>query len=162
MYAHPPDATKEGKSEKKVKLRSKRVPLRKEPFELLESLRHGDGENVVLAIGLIFTYGGRYEDHCGTFPGKPIDRFMVRKAWARAIKATGLLGLQRRDLRHTWKTNAQRCGIDPAIRNLIVGHTGQRSVEDRYIRVSDQVLLNAVDSMTFDHGWTELDVAEEG
>jgi hypothetical protein len=86
---------------------------------------------------------------------------MVRKAWDKAIEATGLNGLQRRDLRHTWKTNAQRSGMDPTTRNLIVGHSGERSVEDRYIRVSDQVLLDAVDSMTFDHGWTELDIAEK-
>ena len=35
MLVLPPDATKEGKSDKKVKLRPKRIPLRKEPFELL-------------------------------------------------------------------------------------------------------------------------------
>lgn len=162
MLVLPPDATKEGKSDKKVKLRSKRVPLRKEPFDLLESLRHGEDGKVIQAMGLIFTYAGRYKDHSGTHQGKPIDRFMVRKAWDKAIKATGLQGLQRRDLRHTWKTNAQRSGMDPAVRNLIVGHSGERSVQDRYIRVSDQVLLNAVDSMSFDHGWTELDIAEEG
>jgi integrase len=162
MLVLPPEATKEGKSGKKVKLRSKRVPLRNEPFELLESLRHGEDGKVVRAMGLIFTYGGRYKKHCGTVRGKPIDRFMVRKAWDKAIKVSGLRGLQRRDLRHTWKTNAQRSGIDPAVRNLIVGHSGERSVQDRYIRVSDQVLLNAVDSMTFDHGWTELDMAGEG
>ncbi|HMK34487.1 MAG TPA: hypothetical protein VK463_05425 [Desulfomonilaceae bacterium] len=34
-------------------------------------------------------------------------------------------------------------------------------MQDRYIRVSDQVLLDAADSMTFDHGWTELDIAEK-
>jgi len=162
MLVLPPEATKEGKSDKKVKLRAKRVPLRKEPFELLESLRCGDDGKVVRAMGLIFTYEGRYKKHCGTFQGKPIDRFMVRKAWDKAIEAAGLKGLQRRDLRHTWKTNAQRSGMDPAVRNLIVGHSGERSVQDRYIRVSDQVLLDAVDSMSFDHGWTELDLAEEG
>jgi len=161
MLVLPPEATKEGKSEMKARLRLKRVPLRKEPFELLETLRHVDDGKVVRATGLIFTYGGRYKKHRGTSQGEPIDRFMVRKAWDKAIAATGLKGLQRRDLRHAWKTNAQRSGMDPAIRNLIVGHSGERSVQDRYIRVSDQVLLDAVDSMTFDHGWTELDVVEK-
>jgi hypothetical protein len=52
--------------------------------------------------------------------------------------------------------------MDPAVRNAIVGHSSNRSVEDRYIRLSDEVLLNAVDSMTFEHGWTELDLAGEG
>ena len=101
-------------------------------------------------------------DHCGTYPGKPISASMVRKAWAKAVKKAGLDGLQMRDLRHTWKTNAQRSGMDPSIRNLIVGHSSQRSVEDRYIRVSDDELLRAVDSMRFDNGWTELDVVAEG
>jgi integrase len=160
MLVLPPDVTKEGKSERKVRLRPKRVPLRKEPFELLENLRRGDDGKIVRAIGLVFTYGGRYKKHRGT-QSEPVDRFMVRKAWDKAIEATGLNGLQRRDLRHTWKTNAQRSGMDPAVRNLIVGHSGERSVQDRYIRISDQVLLDAMDSMTFDHGWTELDLAEK-
>jgi integrase len=81
MLVLPPDATKGGKSDKKVKLRPKRIPLRKEPLELLESLRTGDDGKVVHAMGLVFTYGGRYRKHAGTFQGKPIDRFMVRKAW---------------------------------------------------------------------------------
>jgi integrase len=161
MLVLPPAATKEGKSEKKVKLRPKRVPLRSEPFELLESMRSSDDGKVVRAVGLIFTYGGRYKKHCGTYQGKPIDRFMVRKAWESAIEITALDGLWRHDLRHTWKTNAQRSGMDSVVRNAIVGHSSQRSVEDRYIRLSDEELLKAVDSMTFDHGWTELDIAEK-
>jgi integrase len=162
MLVLPPSATKEGKSVKKAKVSSKRVPLRKEVMELLESLRKGDGENVIRATGLIFSYSGRYINHCGTNQGKPVNRSMVRKAWKRAIGLAGLEGLQIRDIRHTWKTNAQRSGIDPTIRNAIVGHSSQRPVEDRYIKVSDEELLKAVDSMTFDNGWTELDMVEEG
>ena len=162
MLVLPPSATKEGKSVKKAKVSSKRVPLRKEPMELLESLRKGDGENVIRATGLIFSYSGRYINHCGTKQGKPINRSMVRKAWKRAIGLACLDGLQIRDIRHTWKTNAQRSGIDPTIRNAIVGHSSQRPVEDRYIKVSDEELLKAIDSMIFDNGWTELDLVEEG
>jgi integrase len=162
MLVLPPNATKEGKSDKKFKLRAKRIPLRKEVFELLESFRHGGNGKDVKSIGLIFAYDGKYVNRADTYQGKPIDRYMVRKAWQKGIKATGLYGLQRRDLRHTWKTNAQRSGMDPTVRNIIVGHSGERSVQDRYIRVSDQVLLDAVDAMTFDHGWTELDISAEG
>jgi len=162
MLILPPDLTKEGKSQKKVKLRPKRIPLRKEPFELLKTLREGEGDNVIRATGPIFTYTGRYKKHCGTQQGKPIEYGMIRKAWTLAVERSGLKGLQVKDLRHTWKTNAQRSGMDPSVRNLIVGHSGERSVQDRYIRVSDQVLLDAVNSMTFDHGWTELDMVEEG
>ncbi|MFH0825137.1 MAG: tyrosine-type recombinase/integrase [Pseudomonadota bacterium] len=103
-----------------------------------------------------------YRNHCGTHQGKPIDYGMIRKAWSSAALGSSLKGLQIKDLRHTWKTNAQRSGMDPAVRNSIVGHSSNRTVEDRYIRLSDEVLLNAVDAMTFDHGWSELDMVEEG
>ncbi len=162
MLILPAEATKEGKSLKKVRLRAKRVPLRKEAYDLLESPRKGDGEKVIHAMGLIFTYSGRYQGHCGTHQGKPITRSMIRKAWDGALRKSGIEGLQVRDLRHTWKTNAQRSGMDSTLRNLVVGHSSNRSVEDRYIRVSDEELLRAVDAMRFDNGWTELDLVEEG
>ena len=126
MLILPPDLTKEGKSEKKVKLRPKRIPLRKEPFELLQRLRKGEGDNVVRATGVILTYSGRYVNHCGTYPGKPIEYGMIRKAWRLGVEGAGLKGLQIKDLRHTWKTNAQRSGMDAVVRNAIVGHSSQR------------------------------------
>jgi integrase len=157
----PPEATKEGKSPNKLRLRPKRVPLRKEVIELLESLRRkGDGK-VIQAVGKIFCYTGRFKDSEKMYHGMPIAHSTVRKCWARAVKLAELHGLQGRDLRHTWKTNAQRSGIDPTIRNLIVGHSTERSVADRYIRVSDEDLLRAVDNMRFDNGWTELDLVED-
>jgi hypothetical protein len=129
--------------------------------ELLESLRTRQGDNVVQAVGLIFGYCGNFHNRADTYQGKPVDRSMVRKCWARAIRLAGLKGLQIRDLRHTWKTNAQRSGMHPAVANAIVGHASVRPVEDRYIRVSDEDLLRAVDSMIFDHGCTELDFVKE-
>jgi len=48
--------------------------------------------------------------------------------------------------------------MDPATRNFICGHSSRRVVEDLYIHLSDEELLKAVDSMTFDHGWTQLDI----
>ena len=42
-----------------------------------------------------------------------------------------------------------------------MGHAFVRPVEDRYILVSDDVMLKAVDSMIFDHGCTELDFVQE-
>ncbi len=161
MLILPPDLTKEGKNPKKLKLRPKRIPLRQEVVEILESLRKGDGQNVVKAMGLIFMYSGRFKNHCGTYQGKAVDRSMIRKAWDRAKRLAGLQSLQVRDFRHSWKTNAQRSGMDPTVRNLIVGHSTERSVEDRYIRVSDEELLRAIDKMSFDNGCTELDWVEE-
>ena len=61
-----------------------------------------------------------------------------------------------------WNISGQgHRSLNGSERNLIVGHSEQRSVEDRYIRVSDRELLRAVDAMTFDRGWTELDLVEE-
>lgn len=161
MLILPPSTTKEGKNERKSKVKPKRVPLRKETIELLESLRTRQGKNVIQAAGLIFGYNGNFKNRSDTYQGKPIDRSMVRKCWNRTVTRTGLKGLQIRDLRHTWKTNAQRSGMHPAVANAIVGHASVRPVEDRYIRVSDEILLQAIDAMTFDHGCTELDFVED-
>jgi integrase len=157
MLVLPPEATKEGKNPRKLRLRPKRIPLREEAVSLLESLRRPSGAKVIQATGLIFRYTGRFKDQ----EGAAITHSMVRRAWARAIRLAMLAGLQIRDLRHTWKTNAQRSGMDPTVRDLIVGHSTERSVADRYIRVSDEELLKAVDNMRFDNGWTELDLVEE-
>ncbi|MGO9118310.1 MAG: tyrosine-type recombinase/integrase [Desulfomonilaceae bacterium] len=161
MLILPPSATKEGKNERKAKVKPKRVPLRNEVVDVLESLRTRQGDNVVQAVGLVFGYCGNFNNRADTYQGKPIDRSMVRKCWARAIKRAGLKGLQFRDFRHTWKTNAQRSGIDPAVRNAIVGHASVRPVEERYIHISDEELLQAVESLTFEHGRTQLDFVEE-
>jgi integrase len=122
MLVRPPEATKEGKSLKKVRLRPKRIPLRQEAFDLLESLRAGNGSNVVRGMGLVFTYCGKYHNHDRIYHGKPISHSTIRKTWDAAVTKAGLNGLQVRDFRHTWKTNAQRSGIDPTVRDLIVGH----------------------------------------
>ena len=51
--------------------------------------------------------------------------------------------------------------MDPEIREAILGHsTKERSVSERYGRISDQELVSAIDSMTFDHGETEILVAK--
>jgi integrase len=161
MLILPPSATKEGKNPNKLRLHPKRVPLRKEVIDLLESLRRkGDGK-VVQAVGKIFCYTGRFKDSEKMYHGMDIEHSTARKCWARAVRLAEVPGLQMRDLRHTWKTNAQRSGMDPTVRNLIVGHSTERSVADRYIRVSDEELLRAVDNMSFDHGWTELDLVDE-
>ena len=162
MLVLPPQVTKEGKSERKLKLQSKRIPLRREPFELLEFMRKGSGNQLFHATGPIFIYQGRYKNHCGTYQGKPISWSMVKKAWKLAIGKADLKGLQMKDLRHSWKTNAHRSRMDATTRNCICGHSSRRAVEDLYINLSDEELLKAVDEMTFDNGWTQLNVVEAG
>ncbi len=86
MLVLPPDATKEGENPNKLKLRPKRVPLRKEPFELLESLRRTESGKVVKAVGRIFVYSGRYKDTERIYHGMDLNHSTVRKCWARAVR----------------------------------------------------------------------------
>lgn len=66
------------------------------------------------------------------------------------------------DLRHTWRTNARRSGVDPQIAETIMEHVFRlRSVNDRYGRISDQELLKAIDMMNFDNGETEILVVQK-
>jgi len=87
-----------------------------------------------------------------------VSRQSVRKPWDKAVKAIGLdpapifHGLRRR-----WKTNARRSGMDPEIREAILGHADKTStVRERYGAISDEELRNATNLMTFEHGETEI------
>jgi integrase len=65
------------------------------------------------------------------------------------------------DLRHTWKTNAVRSGVHPAIADMIVGHGNRKKdIQSLYLSVSDADLLAAIDAMQFDQGETEIWVTE--
>lgn len=82
--------------------------------------------------------------------------------WPRACDKLGLEKPQPwfHDLRHTWKSNARRSGMHPEIEKAIMGHSERgKSVHERYGRISDQELLQAIDRMTFDHGETEIVVS---
>jgi len=94
--------------------------------------------------------------------GKTPTLEAVKNPWPRACESLNLAEPRPRfhDLRHTWKTNARRSGMDPEIREAILGHsTKQRSVSERYGRISDEELIRAIDGMAFDHGETEILVA---
>jgi integrase len=149
MIILPPSRTKEGKNEKQKVLRPKPVPMRREVYDLLWSMRHQDG-NVVKLSGRVFEHKGRV-----------ITRSTKRKCWARISRLTELQGVELRDLRHTFKTNAALSGMDRTIRNAIVGHATRLPVEDLYIHIPDHKFLEAVDSMTFDHGGSHGDFANK-
>jgi hypothetical protein len=47
--------------------------------------------------------------------------------------------------------------MDPEIRESILGHWfKEKSVSERYGRISNEELVQAIDLMTFDHGQTEI------
>jgi len=89
---------------------------------------------------------------------KPQTRHSIRKPWNKSVQKVGLDPTPTfHDLRHTWKTNARRSGMDPEIRESIMGHWFRgKTVTERYGRISDEELILAIDSMTFDNGRTEI------
>jgi integrase len=131
------DETKEGQR--------KRIPIHRDLLPILENALK------VQAIGT---------DRVFLHNGKPVTRRdEVRWCWdRRVVKVEGLDPLPRfHDLRHTWKTNARRSGMHPEIEKAIMGHSSRaRNVHEGYGLISDDELIKAIDSMTFDHGETEI------
>jgi hypothetical protein len=86
----------------------------------------------------------------------------LRKPWVRAVTALGMAVAPRlNDLRHTWKTNAMRSGIEREIRESIMVHWFRRkTMAERYGTISYADLLREIDKMTFDHGDTEILVSK--
>ena len=95
---------------------------------------------------------------------RPLELETFKNPWPRACESLELLEPWPRfhDLRHTWRTNARRSGMDPQIAESIMGHWFKgKSVNNRYGRIGDKELLQAIDNMTFDHGETEILVATD-
>ncbi|MBM3302196.1 MAG: tyrosine-type recombinase/integrase, partial [Deltaproteobacteria bacterium] len=139
-----PDETKEG--------HWKRVPIHRDLVPILENAMRVP----VLACDDVFVL----RDRKGV---RPLLFETARNPWPRACEALELPKPWPRfhDLRHTWKSNARRSGMDPEIREAILGHSSkQRLVSERYGRISDKELVAAIDSMTFEHGETEILVAK--
>ena len=92
------------------------------------------------------------------FQGSQIIRYAIKRPWDKACRKIGLSPSPTfHDLRHTWKTNARRSGMDPEIRENIMGHWYRgRNVNERYGRIGDKELINAIDLMTVEHGETEI------
>jgi hypothetical protein len=66
------------------------------------------------------------------------------------------------DLRHTWKVNALRSGVDYEIREAILGHsTKAKGVSERYGYLDKELLLDAIDKITFEHGETHIWVTRQ-
>ena len=140
-----PEATKEG--------HWKRVPIHRNLVPILEAaLRVSSlGSEKVFLL----------QDKHGVRPPSPEG---IKNPWPRACESLELEHPWPRfhDLRHTWKTNARRSGMDPEIRESILGHWfKEKSVMERYGRISDAELIRAIDSMTFEHGETEIWVRKD-
>lgn len=125
---------------------SKRIPIHQQLLPILEAASM-DGS---LKTGPVFlSPRGR----------RPADD-SLKNPWLTACTLAGLDPIPTiHDLRHCWKTNAMRSGMDFEIREAILGH--YRGIAGRYGRISDEDLVKAIDGMTFDHGKTEVWVARE-
>lgn len=135
-----PDQTKEG-NHKRIPIHHDLVPILKEVLRL-NSLQSDD----------LFLL----KDERGI---RPIGLETFKNCWPRACASLKLEDPHPRfhDLRHTWRTNARRSGVDAQIAESIMGHWFKaKSVNDRYGRIGDKELLDSMDKMTFDHGETEI------
>lgn len=121
--------------------RPKRLPLRHELVDTLSSLGR------VRAIG---------DDRVFRGPdGIPAHEDSLSRVWRKSCITAGVdPAPSLHGLRHTWKTNAARSGMDVEIREAILGHS--QGIRGAYGHFSDTDMLRAIDSMTFDHGPTEV------
>ncbi len=133
------DATKEG--------HAKRVPLRREAVAVLEEAMRVTS----LETDRVFLL----QDAEGV---RPPSIESVKNPWRRATRALDVEPKPTlHDIRHTWRANARRSKVDPVIAERILGHAGRElDVSERYGLISDEELIEAVDSMTFDHGESRI------
>jgi len=135
-----PDQTKEGHP-KRIPIHTKLLPVLSNVYKITS-----------LGTDRLFLI----QDQKGV---RPIGLETFKNCWPRACESLRLEKPWPRfhDLRHTWRTNARRSGIDAQVAEAIMGHWFKgKSVNDRYGRISDKELLDAIDKMTFDHGETEI------
>lgn len=139
IYLHP-DQTKEHQA-KRIPIHADLVPILREVLKIT-CIGHDD----------FFLM----KDRKGV---RPIGLETFKNCWPRACNDVGLETPHPRfhDLRHTWRTNARRSGVDAQIAECIMGHWFRgKSVNDRYGRISEKELVDAINKMTFGHGDTEI------
>ncbi len=132
----------------------KRVPVHRELVPILDAAMQ------VTCLGTDHVF--LFTDHRGT---RPVNVEAMKSLWPRAVKKLGFAEPRPRfhDLRHTWRANARRSGVDPTIAESILGHWQKgRTVNERYGFISDEELVAAVDKMSFDHGETQVFVSAHG
>jgi len=95
--------------------------------------------------------------------GKVFSEHSIRKPWVNAITEIGLDPQPTfHDLRHSFVANCRRSGVSHEIVQTIVGHWNRtKKVSERYGRISDKELVDAIDKVTWDNGETEIYVASK-
>jgi integrase len=127
--------------------RWKRVPIHSDLVPILEE---------VLKVRSMGT------DKIFLINGRAPNEDSLRKPWTKAVKELEFDPAPRlHDLRHTRKTNAMRSGMEPEVRESIMGHWFRgKTVAERYGRISDADLVREIDKVSFKNGETEILVSE--
>ena len=92
----------------------------------------------------------------------PVSYDSLQHPWFRALEKLSWRKSRPRfhDLRHTWKGNARRSGLDHEIRESILGHSNRAlDVSERYGIISDEELVQAIDKSNYDNRLTQILVA---
>ncbi|MFA6224471.1 MAG: tyrosine-type recombinase/integrase [Desulfomonilaceae bacterium] len=126
-----PDRTKKDKF--------KRIPIHKDLIPFFETKVHN------LLSDRVFLKNG-----------DPLKAGDFKHPWRLAIQGMDQR-LRLHDVRAVFITNCRRSGIPESVLQAIVGHVDRmRPITQRYGRVSDQELLDAIDKLVTDHGSTEV------
>jgi integrase len=128
--------------------KKKRVPIHRSLVRVLKRIKAGKLRSISSRVFL-------------TDRGKPPSPHSLRNPWRKAVKIVGLDPIPTlHDLRHVWATNAMRSGMDPRISETIMGHAlKKKDVKHRYLHVSDEDLVRAINVMRFNKGATEIWIA---
>ncbi|MGO8881540.1 MAG: tyrosine-type recombinase/integrase [Desulfomonilaceae bacterium] len=95
-------------------------------------------------------------DYVFTIDGRKTNPESFKRQWKNAV--VGMNPVPRfHDLRHTFRTNMRNSGVDPEITERIMGHSeGVKTVKERYGRILDHELIQAIDKLRFDFGPTVI------
>lgn len=126
--------------------REKRVPLHKVLVQILKDVKQARSS----------TNGRVFLNPDGDTPHED----SLTRCWRTAVKAVGFDPKPTvHDLRHCWFTNAMRSGVLGYVADAIIGHGDKKkSLQALYLNISDKQLLDAIDTMKFDTGETDIRV----
>lgn len=130
--------------------RAKRVPIHRDLIPLFQEA----SKLRSLAHDYVFCRNGRQ-----------LTKHDIRHLWPTALKKIGWNKppVRFHDLRHCFEDNGRRSGIPSEIRDAITGHSNRtKSVRERYMFISDDELIAAIDLLTLDHGDTVVLLASNG
>ncbi len=151
-----------GLTRDRVNLKERMILLRPEDVKERRWKRVPIHRDLIPIIDEVLKVRSMGSDRIFLIDGRAPNEDSLRKPWTKAMKELEFNPEPRiHDLRHTWKTNAMRSGMDPEIRESIMGHWFRgKTIAERYGRISDADLVREMDKVSFHHGETEILVSE--